>query len=46
MPKLLLCGAVQSHWELLFERARKLNAAAKDKPFEALVCVGRCFPLP
>ncbi|KAG6623079.1 Nuclear protein [Phytophthora cinnamomi] len=46
MPKLLLCGAVQGHWELLFERARKLNAAAKDKPFEALVCVGRCFPLP
>ncbi|KAE9059299.1 hypothetical protein PF007_g31000, partial [Phytophthora fragariae] len=42
----LLCGAVQDHWELLFERARKLNAAAKDKPFEALVCVGRCFPLP
>ncbi|KAI9982833.1 hypothetical protein PInf_006623 [Phytophthora infestans] len=46
MPKLLLCGAVQGHWELLFERARKLNATAKDKPFEALVCVGRCFPLP
>ncbi|KAG2832073.1 hypothetical protein JG687_00002341 [Phytophthora cactorum] len=46
MPKVLLCGAVQGHWELLFERSRKLNAAAKDKPFEALVCVGRCFPLP
>eukprot|EP00644_Phytophthora_capsici_P017468 jgi/Phyca11/530534/estExt2_fgenesh1_pm.C_PHYCAscaffold_670017 len=46
MPKVLLCGAVQGHWELLFERARKLNAAVKDKPFEALVCVGRCFPLP
>ncbi|KAG7379019.1 hypothetical protein PHYPSEUDO_009151 [Phytophthora pseudosyringae] len=46
MPKVLLCGAVQGHWELLFERARKLNAAAKDKPFDALVCVGRCFPLP
>ncbi|POM76771.1 Nuclear protein [Phytophthora palmivora] len=46
MPKVLLCGAVQGHWELLFERARKLNVAAKDKPFKALVCVGRCFPLP
>ncbi|CAI5739857.1 unnamed protein product [Peronospora destructor] len=46
MPKVLLCGAVQGHWELLFDRVRKLNAAAKDKPFDALVCVGRCFPLP
>jgi diadenosine tetraphosphate (Ap4A) HIT family hydrolase len=46
MPKVLLCGAVQGHWELLFERARRLNAASKGKPFEALVCVGRCFPLP
>ena len=46
MPKVLLCGAVQGQWELLFERVRKLNAAAKDKPFEALVCVSRCFPLP
>ncbi|KAL4093254.1 hypothetical protein PRIC1_010688 [Phytophthora ramorum] len=46
MPKVLLCGAVQGHWELLFERARKLNAAAKGKPFDVLVCVGRCFPLP
>ena len=46
MPKVLLCGAVQGHWELLFERVRKLNAAAKDNPFEALLCVSCCFPLP
>ncbi|RLN94749.1 hypothetical protein BBJ28_00014394 [Nothophytophthora sp. Chile5] len=46
MVKILLCGAVQGHWELVLERARKLNASAKGSPFEALVCVGRCFPLP
>ncbi|CAH0478636.1 unnamed protein product [Peronospora belbahrii] len=46
MPKVLLCGGVQGHWELLFERVRKINEAAKDKPFDALLCVGRCFPLP
>uniref|UniRef100_A0AAV1UIL0 Uncharacterized protein n=1 Tax=Peronospora matthiolae TaxID=2874970 RepID=A0AAV1UIL0_9STRA len=46
MSKILLCGAVQGQWELLFERVRKLNAAAKDQPFDALVCVSRCFPLP
>ncbi|KAG7394035.1 hypothetical protein PHYBOEH_005893 [Phytophthora boehmeriae] len=46
MVKVLLCGAVQGQWELLFQRVEKLNAASKGKPFEALVCVGRCFPLP
>ncbi|CEG46019.1 zinc finger ccch domain-containing protein 64-like [Plasmopara halstedii] len=46
MPKVLLCGAVQGQWELLFDRVRKLNAAAKENPFVALMCIGRCFPLP
>ncbi|KAF4317467.1 hypothetical protein BBO99_00005340 [Phytophthora kernoviae] len=46
MVKVLLCGAVQGQWELLFQRVEKLNAASKGKTFEALVCIGRCFPLP
>ncbi|TMW61954.1 hypothetical protein Poli38472_009447 [Pythium oligandrum] len=46
MTKVLLCGQVDGHWSLVWERVRKLNAAAKGAPFEALVCVGRVFPFP
>ncbi|KAJ0388688.1 hypothetical protein P43SY_010909 [Pythium insidiosum] len=46
MVKLLLCGQVNGQWTQLWECARKLNAGAKDAPFELLVCVGRVFPFP
>ncbi|GLD99730.1 hypothetical protein PINS_up008458 [Pythium insidiosum] len=46
MVKLLLSGQVHGQWPQLWERARKLNANAKDAPFELLVCVGRVFPFP
>ncbi|KAJ0401264.1 hypothetical protein ATCC90586_003701 [Pythium insidiosum] len=46
MVKLLLCGQVNGQWTQLWERARNLNAGAKDAPFELLVCVGRVFPFP
>ncbi|KAF1313416.1 Nuclear protein, partial [Globisporangium splendens] len=46
MVKILLCGQVNGQWDLVFERVKKLNAAAKDVPFEVLLCVGRAFPIP
>uniref|UniRef100_K3X1K7 Cwf19-like C-terminal domain-containing protein n=1 Tax=Globisporangium ultimum (strain ATCC 200006 / CBS 805.95 / DAOM BR144) TaxID=431595 RepID=K3X1K7_GLOUD len=46
MVKILLCGQVNAQWDLVFERVKKLNAAAKGAPFEALLCVGRALPIP
>ena len=46
MVKVLLCGRVEGHWDAVFERARKLNAAAKGNPFEVLFCIGGALPLP
>lgn len=46
MVKLLLCGQVNGQWGVVFERAQKLNAAAKGAPFQLLLCVGGAFPFP
>lgn len=46
MVKLLLCGQVNGQWDAIFERVKKLNAAAKTAPFEALLVVGGVFPIP
>lgn len=46
MVKLLLCGQVNGQWGVVFERAQKLNAAAKGAPFQLLLCAGGAFPFP
>lgn len=46
MVKLLLCGQVNGQWDVIFERVKKLNAAAKTAPFQVLLVIGGVFPLP
>jgi hypothetical protein len=46
MVKVLLCGQIHGQWETVLERAKKLNEASIDAPFEVLFCLGGIFPLP
>lgn len=42
MKKFLFCGDVNSQWETLIERVRKLQASSHG-PFHGLFCVGSFF---